>query len=125
MTDLHESSEWPLPHRIDNSIGQIAGVSISKDNFVYIFHRGDREWNQTTFFDNNVYRETNTGPISGHTVVVLDPKNGSVIRKWGNHRYNGVISNINYYNKDSLQIVFDTDFICLMALLLITKIMFG
>jgi len=85
---LHESSEWPFPQQIDKSIGQISGVSISKDNFVYIFHRGDREWNQTTFFENNVYREKHKGPISEQVVVVLDPKNGSVIKRWGSHRYN-------------------------------------
>ncbi|XP_016660643.1 peptidyl-alpha-hydroxyglycine alpha-amidating lyase 1 isoform X3 [Acyrthosiphon pisum] len=84
---LHESSEWPFPQQIDNSIGQISGVSISKDNFVYIFHRGDREWNQTTFFENNVYREKHKGPISEQVVVVLDPKNGSVIKRWGSHRF--------------------------------------
>ncbi|XP_015379796.1 PREDICTED: peptidyl-alpha-hydroxyglycine alpha-amidating lyase 1-like [Diuraphis noxia] len=84
---FHESSEWPFPHQIDNSIGQISGVSISKDNFVYIFHRGDREWNQTTFFQNNVYREKHKGPISEQVVVVLDPKNGSVIKRWGGHRF--------------------------------------
>ncbi|KAL4091337.1 hypothetical protein QTP88_026039 [Uroleucon formosanum] len=84
---LHESSEWPFPHQIDNSIGQISGVSISKDNVVYIFHRGDREWNQTTFFENNVYREKHKGPISEQVVVVLDPKNGSVIKRWGGHRF--------------------------------------
>jgi len=88
FTDLHESSEWPFPQKIDNSIGQISGVSISKDNFVYIFHRGDREWNQTTFFENNVYREKHKGPISEQVVVVLDPKNGSIIKRWGSHRYN-------------------------------------
>lgn len=84
---LHESSEWPFPHKIDNSIGQISGVSISKDNLVYIFHRGDREWNQTTFFENNVFRDKNKGPISEQVVVILDPKNGSVIKRWGSHRF--------------------------------------
>lgn len=86
MTDLHESSEWPFPQQIDNSIGQVSGVSISKDNLVYIFHRGDREWNDSTFHYNNVYRDKSKGPIYDHTVVVLNPKNGSVINRWGSNR---------------------------------------
>lgn len=86
MTDLHESSEWPFPHHIDKSIGQVAGVSVSKDNLVYIFHRADREWNDTTFHYNNVYRDQSNGPIFGDTIVVLDPKNGSVIKRWGENR---------------------------------------
>jgi len=84
---LHESSEWPFPNKIDNSIGQISGVSISKDNLVYIFHRGNREWNQSTFLENDVYRDRSQGPISGHAVVILDPRNGSVIKRWGSHRF--------------------------------------
>lgn len=86
MTGLHESSEWPYPQQIDNNIGQISGVSVSKNNLVYIFHRGDREWNDTTFHFNNVYRDISRGPISGHAIVVLDPKNGSVINRWGGNR---------------------------------------
>lgn len=88
LTDLHESSEWPFPNQIDSSIGQISGVSVSNNNLVYIFHRGDREWNQTTFHYNNVYRDKSKGPITGDVVVVLDPKNGSVIKRWGSNRYN-------------------------------------
>lgn len=83
---MHEPLDWPFPHHVDEGIGQISGVSVSKDNFVYIFHRGDREWNQTTFLYNNVFRDKSRGPISGHTVVVLDPKNGTIINKWGNNR---------------------------------------
>lgn len=90
MADFHESSKWPFPRQIDIRIGQISGVSINKDNLVYIFHRGDREWNQSTFNLNNEYREKSRGPISEHAVVVLDSKNGSVINRWGNNRY--------YYN---------------------------
>lgn len=86
-TDLHESSEWPFPNKIDNSIGQISGVSVSKDNFVYIFHRGNREWNQSTFLENDVYKDKSQGPISEQTVVILDSRNGSVIRRWGSYRY--------------------------------------
>jgi len=85
-TDLHESSEWPFPQHIDNSIGQISGVSISKNNLVYIFHRGDREWNDTTFHFNNVYRDISKGPMSAYAVIVLDPNNGSVINRWGSNR---------------------------------------
>lgn len=85
--DLHESSEWPFPHQIDSSIGQISGVSVSKDNHVYIFHRGDRVWNESTFYFNNVYREKFRGPISESVLIVLDPKNGSVINRWGSNRY--------------------------------------
>lgn len=85
--DLHEPLEWPFPHQIDDSIGQISGVSVSKDNLVHIFHRGDREWNQTTFLYTNVYRDKSKGPIIDHVVVVLDPKNGSVINRWGSNRY--------------------------------------
>lgn len=54
---------------------------------MYIFHRGDREWNQTTFLDNDVYKDKTRGPISGQAVVVLDPRNGSVISRWGGNRY--------------------------------------
>ncbi|VVC24940.1 Hypothetical protein CINCED_3A005809 [Cinara cedri] len=84
---LHESPEWPFPRKIDSSIGQISGVSISKDNLVYIFHRGDREWNDTTFLYNNVYRNQARGPITEPAVLVLDSKNGSVINRWGSNRF--------------------------------------
>lgn len=83
---MRESPNWPYPRQIDNSIGQVSGVSVSKDNLVYIFHRGDREWNQSTFYFNNVYRDQSRGPISGPAVVVFDSKNGSVINKWGSNR---------------------------------------
>lgn len=87
MTDLHEPTDWPFPNQINNNIGQVSGVSVSKDNRVYIFHRGDREWNQSTFNFNNVYREKFKGPIPQDVVVVLDPKNGSVMNRWGSNRY--------------------------------------
>lgn len=85
--ELHESSEWPFPRKVDSSIGQISGVSVSKDNLVYIFHRGDRVWNESTFYLNNVYREKSRGPIFEPAIIVLDPKNGSVVNRWGGNRY--------------------------------------
>ncbi|XP_050519913.1 peptidyl-alpha-hydroxyglycine alpha-amidating lyase 1-like isoform X2 [Daktulosphaira vitifoliae] len=84
---LHESSSWPFPHKIDPTVGQISGVSVSKSGLVYIFHRAERQWDQTTFLYNNVYSDKRRGPITSSTVVVLNPKNGSVINRWGAQRF--------------------------------------
>ncbi|XP_050427193.1 peptidyl-alpha-hydroxyglycine alpha-amidating lyase 1-like [Adelges cooleyi] len=84
---LHEALSWPYPRKIDGSIGHISGVSVSKDGLVHIFHRANRQWDQTTFLDNNVYSDKGQGPISSPTVVVLDPNNGTVINRWGANRF--------------------------------------
>lgn len=64
-------------------LGQVSGVSINSRGEIVIFHRGDRQWGSQTFNLQNVYMESDRGPISNSTVLVFHPESGVLLKKWG------------------------------------------
>lgn len=46
-------------------------------------HRSNRNWDTTTFFNNNQYRHKALGPIADYTVYTINRKSGVKIRQWG------------------------------------------
>ncbi|KAK3238215.1 hypothetical protein CYMTET_51759 [Cymbomonas tetramitiformis] len=55
-------------------IGQIGGISLTPDGrTLVVFHRGDRQWGDDTFSDEERPRITYTKPIEEATIVMLDP----------------------------------------------------
>lgn len=66
-------------------VGQVSAVSVDSKGFVYIFHRGDRVWDSSTFDIANriTVGERNRGPISVPTVIVYHPTSGEILQKWG------------------------------------------
>jgi len=68
-----------------NLFGQVGGISLDKDENIYVFHRGSRVWNGDSFHNNNTFKNQ-LQPIQEPTILVFD-KNGSLIRKWGEHMF--------------------------------------
>ena len=61
-------------------LGEVAGVDTDVDGTVWVFHRGDRTWNEHTFdYDDNI---NNVDPIEGDVVFHLDG-NGTLLHSWG------------------------------------------
>lgn len=76
-----EVENWPqnkLPH-----LGEVSGVTINHVGQPVIFHRGPRTFNDWSFNDTNDFQFINEGPIDIDTVLILDPKTGSVLNSWG------------------------------------------
>ncbi|KAK7115903.1 peptidyl-glycine alpha-amidating monooxygenase B-like isoform X2 [Littorina saxatilis] len=66
-------------------IGQVGGVATDKEGNVYIFHRGERIWDASSFdFDNN-FQLTNN-PIMNDTVIIFS-RDGKFIRQFGSGKY--------------------------------------
>ncbi|KAK4885477.1 hypothetical protein RN001_001748 [Aquatica leii] len=86
-------SSYLVPQEVENwpetnlNLGQVSGVAVNTNEEPVIFHRGDRVWDINTFDYQNNYAERELGPISTHTVLTLDPKNGRVIKKWGKNLF--------------------------------------
>lgn len=69
--------------RTSYSFGQIAGVDVDTGGDVYLFHRGDRQWDANQFSLSNVFLHQNLGPISTETIILVDSKSGSLLKKTG------------------------------------------
>lgn len=87
------SSEEPLRPVKDRfwrgptHLGQISGISVDPWGYPVIFHRADRLWGFFTFNKNNVYTEGVRGPITEDTVITLNPRDGEIVRGWGNNTF--------------------------------------
>lgn len=68
------------------ALGQVAGVAASQD-FLYLFHRGNTTWTDTSFnLETNVYNHQNE-PIPVDTVVAVDLVSGEVMFSWGKQTF--------------------------------------
>lgn len=83
-TKLAVPERWLPKYWLDPSIklGQVSGLCVDRDNYVYLFHRADRVWSMNSFTADNIFRQRNLGPIRNHTVLVLG-SDGTIYRKWG------------------------------------------
>nr|AEI84584.1 peptidylglycine alpha-amidating monooxygenase [Conus bullatus] len=79
---LEYQSGWPSE---DLHLGQVGGVAADSDGNIYIFHRGDRIWNGSSFDGNNSFQFKDQ-PVQQETVIILSP-DGHVIRKFGSGRF--------------------------------------
>ncbi|XP_066139202.1 peptidyl-alpha-hydroxyglycine alpha-amidating lyase 2-like isoform X2 [Euwallacea fornicatus] len=75
-----EVKNWPVE---DLNLGQVTAVAVNSAQQPVIFHRAERSWDRFTFNFSNHYLQAHLGPIKDHTILTLDPHNGSVIGKWG------------------------------------------
>lgn len=66
----------------DIKLGQVSGVSIDPDDFIYLFHRADRIWDGTSFSPDNVYTGKDLGPISFATILIFT-KEGALSKQLG------------------------------------------
>ena len=80
---------WPFY----SDFGQISGVGIDSYDNIYVFHRASRQWDSNTFSVNNTF--LGQGPITKETIVVLEPKSGSLLGKTGKNRY---VLSIRYFS---------------------------
>lgn len=67
------------------NFGEISGVGTDNFDNVYVFHRGDRQWNNYTFSNSNLFLGKNNGPITSETIVIIDSNSGSLVTKTGNN----------------------------------------
>ncbi|XP_075216771.1 peptidyl-alpha-hydroxyglycine alpha-amidating lyase 1-like isoform X2 [Lycorma delicatula] len=77
---------WP---KDSLELGQVSGVSVDSKGLVYIFHRGDRVWDSSTFDAVNKITtiERHRGPISVPTVIIYNPTSGQILQKWGENLF--------------------------------------
>lgn len=71
-----------LPLPVSKPLGQVAGLALTPDNKLIVFHRGDRVWNEFSFDKNDQFNST-LGPIKNSTIYVIDPKTGTVESEHG------------------------------------------
>ncbi|CAH1393191.1 unnamed protein product [Nezara viridula] len=78
------SEEWrAVPWAIDDlKLGQVSGVSLDPNDNVYIFHRGERKWEYSTFTNKNVYTGKASGPIKDSAILIFDSE-GRTLNKLG------------------------------------------
>ncbi|XP_076465980.1 peptidyl-glycine alpha-amidating monooxygenase B-like [Babylonia areolata] len=79
---LQYLSDWPGDQV---KIGQVGGVATDSVGNVYIFHRGDRVWDHSSFDMNNNF-QLKDQPIQQNTVLILSPE-GHLVRKFGANRH--------------------------------------
>ncbi|XP_071109708.1 peptidyl-glycine alpha-amidating monooxygenase B-like isoform X2 [Haliotis cracherodii] len=72
---------WPAQQL---TLGQIGGIATDKDGNVYIFHRGSRQWDSSTFDINN--KLIPKDPIPENVVIILDKK-GKLVRQFGSNQF--------------------------------------
>ncbi|CAD5207621.1 unnamed protein product [Bursaphelenchus okinawaensis] len=63
---------------VHEKFGQVNGIGLNSQNQMVVFHRGDREWNQYSFSNKNVFN-TSLSPIKNNTITVVDPSTGNVV----------------------------------------------
>ena len=63
---------WPLLPE-GRTLGSAAGVGVTRDGNVFVFHRADRTWSEPL----------PTEPIASPTVAVFDAATGALVREWG------------------------------------------
>lgn len=69
-------------------LGQVSGVAAGEgDASVYIFHRGSRVWDKSSFDASNNFRHKDEGPIKEKTLVQLNASSGDVVTQWANGMY--------------------------------------
>jgi peptidylamidoglycolate lyase len=67
---------------VELKIGQVGGLGVDKQGYLHIFHRADREWEGTTFDENNTFTKQAEGPIKQPTMFTVNSTNGIVLSKW-------------------------------------------
>uniref|UniRef100_A0A0K8SMF0 peptidylamidoglycolate lyase n=1 Tax=Lygus hesperus TaxID=30085 RepID=A0A0K8SMF0_LYGHE len=77
------STEWL---KEDLKLGQVGGITVDKNDIIYIFHRADRRWSGGTFNNDNVFQDQEQAPINVSTIIMVDKK-GSVVKKLGEHMF--------------------------------------
>jgi len=65
-------------------LGNVTAVGEAEDR-VWIFHRGSRQWNATSFDSNNQILYTT--PISEETVLEIDANTGTILQQWGQNMF--------------------------------------
>uniref|UniRef100_A0A4D5SAN6 Putative peptidylglycine alpha-amidating monooxygenase n=1 Tax=Ixodes scapularis TaxID=6945 RepID=A0A4D5SAN6_IXOSC len=80
-----EDEGWP-PREVTGALGPTSAVAVDSRGLVHILHRGPVVWNASSFDQNHVYRYQQS-PISEPAIVVLDPKTGLVVRRWGQNMF--------------------------------------
>ncbi|RWS17219.1 peptidyl-alpha-hydroxyglycine alpha-amidating lyase 2-like protein [Dinothrombium tinctorium] len=84
--NLVEVNEWPRDKSL-NALRQVAGVAATNHSKVYVFHRGDRAWDNNTFDYFDVYQQRDKGPIDQNTILILNSSNGDLIESWGKNMF--------------------------------------
>ncbi|RWS21854.1 peptidyl-alpha-hydroxyglycine alpha-amidating lyase 2-like protein, partial [Leptotrombidium deliense] len=80
--NVTEDEQWPVNKSL-NSLGQVAGIAATNEGTLYVFHRGDRVWDQTSFDLFDVYQQRGKGPIDQDAVLILNSTTGNLISSWG------------------------------------------
>ncbi|XP_029822164.2 peptidyl-alpha-hydroxyglycine alpha-amidating lyase 2 [Ixodes scapularis] len=80
-----EDEGWP-PREVTGALGPTSAVAVDSRGLVHILHRGPVVWNASSFDQNHVYRYQQS-PISEPAIVVLDPKTGLVVGRWGQNMF--------------------------------------
>lgn len=84
-SDITSVPEWPDKRKI--KLGSVSGVALDTIGNVYVFHRGDRIWDATTFSLEYVFNRIDLGPISRPTVAIIHPTTGELMYEWGSQMY--------------------------------------
>jgi len=87
-TQLEE--DVPHPIQVNNwghklKLGQVAGVSVTQDDYPVIFHRGSNVWNDKTFGQDHVLKEKKA--IDEDPILVLNPDTGDVLESFGKGKF--------------------------------------
>ncbi|KJH53351.1 NHL repeat protein [Dictyocaulus viviparus] len=60
---------------LSKNLGEISGLAMDLKGRLVAFHRADREWNEKSFDENDVFNKE-LGPIKNSTISVIDKNNG-------------------------------------------------
>lgn len=84
LVDFALVKGWPKAKNV--SFGQLSAVAFNDEGNVVVFHRGDHEWDEKSFWPNNTYARIEDGPIETNPVVVLSSATGEYVASWGAYR---------------------------------------
>uniref|UniRef100_A0A7N6AUN3 peptidylglycine monooxygenase n=1 Tax=Anabas testudineus TaxID=64144 RepID=A0A7N6AUN3_ANATE len=77
---LNQVSAWP---QSSLQLGQVSGLALDSDSNLVIFHRGDHRWGADSFNRQARYQQRSLGPIQQSTILVVDPAQGTILKRLG------------------------------------------
>lgn len=85
VNTAHEwDSTWPTPSR---KLGAVSAVSFDNAGNVMVFHRGDHVWDGSTFNNENIYIQRESGPIADNAIVAFNRQTGAVAYEWASNMF--------------------------------------
>jgi len=81
---LEVIDNWPVK---DPMVGQIGGLAVDKEGYLFVFHRANRQWTLESFGTGNVFAQQKDGPIKEATLYKVNASNGIVLDKKGENRF--------------------------------------